>query len=101
MKRILDKILISPLRYFIKDSRAVGIVLIIMTLISITLANSPFGLPYRNFWHNNIHASIAMHLPGNFLEWINNFLMGIFFLMAGTEIKRELMVGELSSFKKA
>ena len=93
--------MISPLRYFIKDSRTVGVILIICTLVSIILANSHFGLSYRNFWNNEIHLSASMHLPGSWLNWINDFLMGIFFLMAGTEIKRELMEGELSTFKKA
>ncbi len=93
--------MLSPIRYFINDSRAVGIILIISTLVSIFLANSFSGEAYRNFWVNEIHTTASLHLPGNYLEWINNFLMGIFFLMAGTEIKRELMEGELSSFKKA
>lgn len=100
MKKTIIRML-SPIRYFINDSRAVGIILIISTLVSIFLANSFSGEAYRNFWVNEIHTTASLHLPGNYLEWINNFLMGIFFLMAGTEIKRELMEGELSSFKKA
>jgi NhaA family Na+:H+ antiporter len=91
----------SPLRYFINDSRTTGVILIACTLLSIYLANSRFGINYRNFWSSEMHSAIALHLPGNYLEWINNYLMGIFFLMAGTEIKRELMEGELSTFKKA
>lgn len=91
----------SPIRYFINDSRAVGILLIICTIISITLTNTSLGDSYHNFWMNEIHVMESLHLPANCLEWINNFLMGIFFLMAGTEIKRELVEGELSTFKKA
>jgi NhaA family Na+:H+ antiporter len=100
MKTLITR-LFSPIRYFINDSRTVGIVLIINTLISIILANSYFGKWYRGFWTNEIHSAVSLHLPGSYLDWINNFLMGIFFLMAGTEIKRELVEGELSSFKKA
>ncbi|MEO7769249.1 MAG: Na+/H+ antiporter NhaA, partial [Ferruginibacter sp.] len=100
MKRLIHKI-INPLRYFINDSRATGVILIFCTLVSIYLANSHFGLSYRHFWNSEMHGAIALRLPGSFLDWINNFLMGIFFLMAGTEIKRELMEGELSTFKKA
>ena len=100
MKNLINR-LFSPIRYFINDSRAVGIILIISTIVSIFLANSFWGTSYRNFWTHEIHVTAALHLPGSYLEWIDNFLMGIFFLMAGTEIKRELVEGELSSFKKA
>jgi len=100
MKNLITR-LFSPIRYFINDSRAVGIILIISTIISIILANSFWGNAYRDFWSHEIHFTATLHLPGNYLEWVDNFLMGIFFLMAGTEIKRELMEGELSSFKKA
>ena len=100
MKRLVNKI-ITPLRYFINDSRTTGVILIACTLLSVFFANSHFGNSYRYFWNSEMHTAIALHLPGNYLEWINNFLMGIFFLMAGTEIKRELMEGELSTFKKA
>lgn len=100
MKRLVNRI-ITPLRYFINDSRTTGVILIACTLLSVLLANSSVGITYRNFWNKEMLASVALHLPGTYLDWINNFLMGIFFLMAGTEIKRELMEGELSTFKKA
>ncbi len=100
MQRLIKR-LMSPLRYFINDSRTVGVILILCTIISIMLANGSRGVQYRSFWNNEIHLAAALHLPASVLEWINNFLMGIFFLMASTEIKRELLEGELSSFKKA
>jgi NhaA family Na+:H+ antiporter len=100
MKSFINR-LISPLRYFINDSRAVGVMLVVCTIVSILLANSSIGFSYRSFWNSHFHLMAVLHLPATTLEWINNFLMGIFFLMAGTEIKRELTEGELSSFKKA
>lgn len=100
MRNTIYKIL-SPVRFFISDSRSVGIILIINTVISITLANCFLGNDYRHFWTSEISLTTTLHLPENILSWINSFLMGIFFLMAGTEIKRELMEGELASFKKA
>lgn len=100
MRNFINR-LMSPIRYFINDSRAVGITLIVCTIISVTLANSGWGARYMSFWTMEMHATEALHLPGTIQEWINNFLMGIFFVMAGTEIKRELVEGELSNFKKA
>lgn len=93
--------LMSPIRYFINDSRAVGITLIVCTILSVALANSGLGEWYIHLWNAELHMTEALHLPATTQEWINNFLMGIFFLMAGTEIKRELVEGELSNFKKA
>ncbi|MEP6676576.1 MAG: Na+/H+ antiporter NhaA [Ferruginibacter sp.] len=100
MNRLINRIII-PLKFFINDSRAVGIILLISTAISIIIANSFLGNSYSNFWTAEIIWAKDIHLPASALELINNFLMGIFFLMAGTEIKRELVEGELSTFKKA
>ncbi len=84
-----------------EDSRTVGILLILSTLLSILLANSASGDQYRGFWLAESHQLHSLSLPANFGEWINGFLMSFFFLLAGMEIKRELLTGELSSFKKA
>jgi len=93
--------IMTPLRYFFNDSRAVGVLLIFCTLLSLIIANSGNGSWYRNFWHTEFLSGLPVHLPESFSRWINDFLMSFFFLLAGMEIKRELLSGELSSFKKA
>ena len=98
---MLIKKAINPLRFFITDSRSTGVLLLICTAVSLILANTVNGEWYRSIWNNNIHYSFSLNLPSSGLKWINDFLMAIFFLFAGMEIKRELMNGELSSFKKA
>jgi NhaA family Na+:H+ antiporter len=90
---------ISPLKVLIADSRFTGILLIACTVFSLVLSNSPYGDWYRQIW--NYDLLIFGYLPHSFLKWINDFLMAIFFFYAGMEIKRELVEGELSSFKKA
>jgi NhaA family Na+:H+ antiporter len=92
---------INPLRFFINDSRATGVILILCTLISLLLSNAGNTSWYPGLWHAELLKITGLHLPETFGEWINDFLMGFFFLLAGMEIKRELVSGELSSFKKA
>lgn len=80
---------------FFENEKAGGIVLIACTIISLALANSAFSENYLHIWHAKIIA-------GNSLEyWINDGLMAIFFLLIGLELKRELLIGELSNLKKA
>jgi NhaA family Na+:H+ antiporter len=99
VKTILKKA-INPIRVFLNDSRAVGVILLLCTIISLILSNSSIGEPFRNFW-NGLIPSAGGHLPSSSGKWINDFLMAFFFLLAGMEIKRELVTGELSSFKRA
>ena len=101
MKEILKKTF-NPVRLFLNDSRAVGVILLLCTTLSLILSNSSFiGESYRDFWNAAIPAGGSLNLPPSFSHWINDFLMAFFFLLAGMEIKRELVAGELSSFKKA
>ncbi|WP_443939900.1 Na+/H+ antiporter NhaA [Pedobacter sp. MW01-1-1] len=94
---------ISPVLVFIHDSRFIGVMLIMCTVVSIYFANTAaFAESYQNIWEHEWPASVAgLKLPENLGSWINNFLMAFFFLIAGMEIRRELQSGELSSFKKA
>lgn len=92
--------IMSPIRYFFNDSRAVGVLLIVCTILSLGLSNLSSGGAYQHFWSRELAGGITS-LPGTPLHWINDFLMSFFFLLAGMEIKRELLAGELASFKKA
>lgn len=71
-------------------------------VVSLLIANSSLGPAFQNLLDMNIgweSASIELRYP--VIAWINDGLMAIFFLLVGLEIKRELVEGELSSFKQA
>jgi Na+:H+ antiporter, NhaA family len=93
--------ILTPLRDLLNDSRATGILLICCTVVSVFLANFFPDRWYLKFWSHSLPGVSAIHLPASFLDWINNFFMAFFFILAATEIKRELLSGELSTFKKA
>lgn len=100
MKATLKKA-ISPLRFFFDDSRSVGVILLFCTGLSLIFSNLFIGDLYRHFWTGDIFSFGSFNTSLNLRHWINDFLMAFFFLLAGMEIKRELISGELSSFKKA
>ena len=83
-------------------------VLIICTVLALILANSSLKGEFFSFWNREVSLSIGdFNLfshnghPMALVDVINDFLMAIFFLSVGLEIKREILVGELSSRKKA
>lgn len=79
---------------FFESEKAGGIILLIMTIISLIVANSPFKQEYLNFWNHEVGSH-------SINGWINDGLMAIFFLLIGLELEREIYTGELSSLKKA
>ena len=83
-------------------------VLIVCTIFALILANSPVKDSFFSFWNKEVSLSIgSFNLFSHnghsmtLIQVINDFLMAIFFLSVGLEIKREILVGELSSAKKA
>jgi NhaA family Na+:H+ antiporter len=79
-----------------------SIVLIAATIIALVWANSPWGA----FYYELSHTYVGVHFGDwNFeltlSHWIKDGLMTIFFFVVGLEIKREIVVGELSSIDKA
>lgn len=102
IKKLRHRI-ISPLRSFLRDSRAVGIVLILCTIVSLVLSNlDATSQSYTAFWSTETHSfSPSVYLPHNYLLWVNDGLMVLFFFLVGMEIKRELIIGELASLRKS
>ncbi|AYD46660.1 Na+/H+ antiporter NhaA [Arachidicoccus soli] len=102
LKTVHHKIL-TPIRKFINDSRATGILLIVCTIVSIALSNFAFSsTAYVSFWHQHFSETLSsLNLPNSPLHIINDVCMSFFFLLVGLEIKRELLVGELKSVRKS
>ncbi len=101
-KHIIRRGIISPIKAFIHDSRAVGATLICCTIISLICANSSWSGAYLHLWERELAMPLpGLHLPHTVLHMINDALMAVFFFLVGLEIKRELLVGELASFKKS
>jgi NhaA family Na+:H+ antiporter len=79
-----------------------GILLFAATLLALALANSPLRHTFLGFWETLFSFNAgAFTLSEDLLHWVNDGLMVIFFFVVGLEIKRELLVGELSSLRQA
>ena len=96
---------------FRKQPWANGVILLACVVVAMLLANLPFT---KHLYHNFLHTELTIHVasPDGLIDWflphgmtmekfINDILMVIFFFTVGLEIKREVVCGELSSFKKA
>jgi len=88
---------------FIKEESIGGYILIGITIIALVWANSPFSDTYHYLWHELKMGFKfgSFDLTSSLHHWINDGLMALFFFTIGLEIKREVLAGELSSFKKA
>jgi len=96
------KSLLSPIQKFIRTESSGGLVLFIATIFALILANSPFQDIYESIWKFEIGIqSEGFKLIKPLILWINDGFMAIFFFLVGLEIKREILIGELNSFKKA
>lgn len=87
---------------FFHNESAGGIVLVICTIIALIAANVDSMTGLETLWTREMGISVgnfSFHM--SLMEWVNDGLMAIFFFVVGLEIKRELLVGELSSFRHA
>lgn len=83
---------------FFKMEAAGGLALMVCTIAAMVWANSPLSETYQSFWATKLTVGIGgFILSKPLLLWINDGLMAIFFFLVGLEIKRELMVGGLST----
>lgn len=79
-----------------------GVILLICAIIALLWANSPFAASYYHFWETELAITIGgLSFSHHLIEWVNDGLMVIFFLVVGLEIKRQLTTGELSRPRRA
>ncbi len=92
----------TPFEHFIHAQTTTGMILMFMTILALILANSPLTENYANFFHTKVNLTVgSWELSHTIHHWINDGLMAIFFFIIGLEIKREILVGELSNLKVA
>jgi len=87
---------------FARWAPSTGLLLLLMTLLAVAIANSPWGAAFESLWHTPIGilaGQLSFSLP--LREWINDGLLTVFFLVVGLEIKREFTTGRLASWRAA
>jgi len=93
----------KALKTFFKSEISIGISLLAVTIVSLIIVNSDGHDIYQDFFNILIPLNVDIlhiHKDLTIREWINDGLMAIFFLLVGLELKREVIVGELSSKRK-
>ena len=87
---------------FVRSEVTASVLLLACTIAALAWANSPWAESYFRLGHTELgfkigeaQRTLSLH------DWINDFLMAIFFFVVGLEIKREMVVGALSTFKTA
>ena len=79
-------------RFFAAES-AGGLILMASAFAALVVANSPLSADYFSTLHVKFLGLSVEH-------WINDGLMAVFFMLVGLEIKREMLVGQLSSWSQ-
>lgn len=86
----------KALRVFLDTETSSGALLLGATALALVWANSPWQGSYVRLWTTVLDVSIGhWHLTEDLRHWVNDGLMAIFFFVAGVEIKRELVDGDL------
>ena len=92
----------TPFENFIHAQTTAGLVLIFATILALLFANTSLVEFYTHLIHTNITFNVGeWKISHSIQHWINDGLMAIFFFMVGLEIKREILIGELSTLKVA
>lgn len=93
---------VEPFEHFIKKESSSSIIMLLAMASAMFLANSSYAGWYKGLWEAEIGFSFgSFSLYKHASHWINDGLMALFFLVIGLEIKREILIGELSDVRKA
>jgi len=92
----------SVFQRFLHWEAAGSIVLLACAVVALVWANSPWAESYHDLTHTYLGISLGDDtFKLSLKHWVNDLLMVVFFFVVGLEIKREMLLGELSSLRKA
>lgn len=90
------------IRQLFKYEQTSGLLMIAAMLLALAVANSPLAVFYNLVHHTPVHFRFGpLVIDEPLVQWINEGLMVIFFLLVGLEIKRQFLEGHLSTVKSA
>lgn len=93
---------LTPLDEFIHRQTTSGMLLMGTAIIALFLANGLFAETYLHVIHTPVNVSIGnWEIRMSLHHWVNDGLMALFFFVVGLELKREILVGELSDLRQA
>jgi NhaA family Na+:H+ antiporter len=93
---------LRPLNEFLSTSTAGGVLLLAAAGLALAWANSPWRAAYERLWGTTFSLGVGpWGIEKDLRYWTNEGLMALFFLVAGLEIKRELLTGELRDRRAA
>jgi NhaA family Na+:H+ antiporter len=93
---------IGMFQRFLHSQLAGSLFLLVSTIVALGWANSQWGQYYYDLSHTYVGLTFGeTSFKLTLSQWIKDGLMAIFFFVVGLEIKREIVVGELSSLDKA
>jgi NhaA family Na+:H+ antiporter len=79
-----------------------GAALLLFTAFALLAANIDSLKGFHDIWNTNADFAVgSFKLEMSLHHWVNDGLMAVFFFVVGLEIKREMIVGKLASFKQA
>lgn len=92
----------KPFTRFLRIEAAGGAVLLLCTLLALALSNSSWSAPYLSFWEIPVDFRFGdIGVSRSLKHWINDALMTFFFFLVALEMKREIILGELSNPRMA
>jgi NhaA family Na+:H+ antiporter len=91
----------TMLERFVHSETSGSILLFGATVVALVWANSPWSGSYFSIWKLPLNLGRRPLFSMDLHHWIDDGLMVLFFLVVGLEIKREIVKGELSSFRQA
>jgi Na+:H+ antiporter, NhaA family len=92
----------APLREYLREEAAGGVVLMAAAALALGWANSPWWAAYTALWQTPLAVQLGRFaIEADLRHWVSDGLMTLFFLVVGLEIKRELVAGELRTWRGA